>query len=150
VSGSTVPVTLAALVDKFKAAIPTFQVVDGPDYDARTSFLAVGWDGEDEPAIVVQRSIADARRGRDQETYDVTSLISVHDASTDPNVSSVRKVRETLFAAFESIMQALDADQTLGGAVTRAWITEYAYVPVLAESGATASLRFTVNVTAWK
>lgn len=144
-SGSTIPATVSALVTLFTATLPSVQVTDGPDYDARVNFLAVAWDSEDTPAIVANREIADARRARDQEEYEITCLLSIHDS-----VKSVALVRADLFTQLEALMSALDADQTLGHVVTRAWITQYAYVPSRGESGATVSVRFTVTVLAWK
>jgi hypothetical protein len=145
VSGSTVPAALDALVATFTTALPGLQVTDGPDYDPRNAFLAVGWHSNDEPAVTLAQSIADAGRSRDREDYDVSCLLSWHVGN-----AGVSSARTELFQAFETVCSAVAADGTLGGSVHRARMSEHAYFPLIDEGGVTVSIRFTVNVVAWK
>jgi hypothetical protein len=144
-SGSTVPATIDALLALFRAALPDLQITDGPDYDPRNNFLAVGWHSNDEPATAANNTIADAGRSRDQEDYDVFCLLSFHVGS-----GGVSAARSSLYAAFEVLCAALRGDSALGGAVSRARLSEHAYLPMVDEGGITLSIRFAVNVIAWK
>jgi hypothetical protein len=144
VSGSTIPAALAALVTTLDAALPTVQITDGPSYDATVNYLTVGWEDENTPAVQAVRDPADAGQSRNREEYEVACLLSQHTGTT------VRLAREAVFAQFDLIDAALHADKTLGGVVARAWVSAYDLLPALTEGGATASLRFTVTVLAWK
>jgi hypothetical protein len=145
VSGSTVPAALDALTVTFTGALPDLQVVDGPDYDPRRNFLAVGWHSNDEPAAVVDYLIADAGRARDQEQYDVHCLLSFH-----VGTGTVSSARASLYTAYEALARALADNPKLGGAVSRARMANAEYLPLIDEGGVTVSIRFSVNVLAWK
>jgi hypothetical protein len=145
-SGTTVPAALDALAAVCRTALPAgFQVTDGPDYDPRLGFLAVGWHSNDEPAVTESTVIADLGLRHDQENYDIHSLLSLHVGS-----ETVSSVRADLYASFELISTAIAADRDLGGAVHRARIVQHEYLPMVDEGGVTVSIRFAVNVIAWK
>lgn len=146
-SGTTLPATLDALVALFTAALPALQVVDGPNYDPSTAFLAVGWHSNDEAAASPTSIIADLGRRADREDYDVSCLLSYHVGASQDGMSAARS---SLYASFAAINAALDTDSNLGGAVYRARVSEHSYVPLIDETGVMVTIRFLVSVIAWK
>lgn len=144
-SGTTIHDAINALVSLAKTALPDLQVADGPDYDARTSFLAIGWHSEHEPAVNVNRDIADARQARDLEDYDVHNVLSVFRGN-----AKVADARAQLIDLFNTFDAAIKADPKLGGTVAMARLADYELLPMFTETGAHVAMRITVNVRAWK
>lgn len=141
---SAVPAALAALVATFTASKPAAlqQVIDGPPYDPPNTFLAVGWDRSDQPAVSVQRDSGSAGYS-ERETFEVSCLLSF--GYDDPEVTTVR---QTAFTVFEALCATLAADRTLGDVVMTSAVTAYEFTQTLTEAGAIADLRFTVTVRA--
>lgn len=146
-SGSSVPAVTAALVDLWTGVAPTgLSVSDGPIIDPPGNFLAVGWDMTDSAdGVAGQSSPADVGLAQNNEIYDVHCVLSFHEGSSDAATA-----RTELFAAFQLLDQALSGDPKLGGACMFAQIGTYRLEQGVAETGATAFLRFTVHVRAWK
>lgn len=146
---STVPTVLGALIDlwdglRLTAGSQPLQVEDGPVYDPKPAFLAVGWDRTDQPAIIAAASSVDLGLSNDAESYDVSNLLSLFVGNSD-----LRTIREQLFATFTQIRAALITDPTLGGVCEFAEVTDFDYIPDEGETGDLVEVRFTVHVEAY-
>jgi len=147
VSGSSVPDALTALVNLWTGAAPAgLTVSDGPVYDPKGNYLAVGWNGTDTAdGVDGQSGFQDAGFAQNNEIYDVHCLLSFHEGSSSPVAA-----RSELFDAFNALDAALAADHTLGGLVLMAQVGAYRLEQSGHEDGSTAFLRFAVRVQAWK
>jgi hypothetical protein len=148
-NGSVVPDVLTALVSVFSAAsAPGVWVAMGPMYDPPASFLAVGWDRSDQPAVTFTRGSGNAAMSQSRDSISVSCLLST---SYDPN-GAVLDVLTGLYAAFDVFAQAITPPNPVFDVqgVMSASIVEGEYTPILTEAGALADLRFTVVVDALK
>lgn len=144
---SAIPATLDALfaLGASLLAPDGWQVIDGPPLqNVERDVLGVGYDpGDDEAVQGVEEDTGWALDQR-AENFDVTLWAEVWLGDT-----GMKAARDRVFAARDAISDALKADPELGGAVMTARLGPLvAYDQSQNESGAFATLRFSVRCTA--
>jgi hypothetical protein len=144
---STIPEVLDALAAKWKADPPVGlrpdQVFDGPPAGGYvgTEGVSVGATFDDDDVVAFTRPIADLRGGA-REQYTVTCLTwcGSGDTSTKPR-------RDRVDAILEALEQSLAADLTLGGLVSRVWMTSGAFQQRQTGRGVLVTAQFQLDVT---
>lgn len=136
--GELIPAAIDALVSLWRAQLDGVQVLDGDPVTWRTGLvLTVGIGGDD-----VTNEATSERPGlrRRSDYADITNALWAAGGDTGINL-----YRDRAFAAFRAARNALREDQALGGAVTRAELTSYAYRPHRTRNGVAAEIQFTVR-----
>ncbi|HLS44289.1 MAG TPA: hypothetical protein VK045_02535 [Ornithinicoccus sp.] len=144
---STIPAVLDTLVARWTATPPAGlrpdQVFDGPPAGGYvgTEGLAVGASIDDDDVVAFTRAISDLRGGP-REQYPVTCLIwcGSGDTATKPR-------RDRVAAILDALEQTLLDDPTLGGAVSRAWLTGGAFQQRQTGRGVLVTATFQVDIT---
>lgn len=144
---STIPDVLDALVAKWKTNPPgglrPDQVFDGPPAGGYvgTEGVAVGADLEDGNVVSFVRPIADLGGGA-REQYPVAGVVWCGSGDT-----TVKPHRDRVAALLDAVEQSLAADLTLGGLVSRVWLTSGAFQQQQTGRGALVSAQFQLEVT---
>lgn len=144
---SSIPEVLDALASKWKdtppAGLRQDQVFDGPPAGGYvgTEGVSVGATLDDDDVVAFTRPIADLRGGA-REQYTVTCLTwcGSGDTSTKPR-------RDRVDAILEALEQSLAADLTLGGRVSRVWMTSGAFQQRQTGRGVLVAAQFQLDVT---
>ena len=124
------------------------QVVDGPqaNSDASDKWLFVGHNGDlpdesTEAATAEQSLMAFARvKGDDGQ---VVCAVVARSGGTD--ITATRADASATLAAAEDLLRA---DMQLGGLVMHAFVSAYAYIPIITQTGAKVRITFTVTYKA--
>jgi hypothetical protein len=136
--GELIPAAIEALVALWKAALPDVQVLDGdPTTWTAGVFLTVGIGADD---VTNEATVERPGLRRRSDYADITNALWAAGGDT-----SIPAYRDRAFTTFRAARTALQADQKLGGAVTRAELTSYAYQPRRTPRGAGAQIQFTVR-----
>jgi hypothetical protein len=142
---SAIPAAKAAIVALASAALPAWQVVNGPVWDPLNMFLAVGWDRTDQPAVQFSFGYNNAAGASGIETAEISCLLSLaYDATED----QMTAVESTLFDAYRAVADAIMADPLLGGVVMTACPSDGDVIPFMTIEGPVVDLRFSVRVQA--
>jgi hypothetical protein len=139
---SAVPVAIDALVDRLVRRFGrSAAVIDGPPTPTATGDLvAVGLGPEDVLAVESTSSIAGLRGAR--ESFPVLCL-----ARSWSGNASVRDQRTRTYRLIDAVREELEADPTLGRAVTRARFAGDTYTPWRTSEGAlVVDVPFTVAI----
>lgn len=124
---SAVPDAIDALVSLLKTYPPLLvaavEVLDGGPVSAIASpstVLIIGGSGDESDVLASTGERVDASLGRgdDFETFDIACHLERWEGGND-----TKAVRRATFDVLNHVKAALQADQTLGGAVTRARLT---------------------------
>ncbi|MDH2429319.1 hypothetical protein [Sphaerisporangium sp. TRM90804] len=145
---STVPIALDALVAAARRALPGVQVVDGdPVEDIADKLMCIGYGADpDEPVVEMVRTRDQATTTPEHESYTVTC-----GAWAWPGHEvDIKAARDQVYAMLSAFAAELAADPTLGDVVARAQITTDSYAQGQTDRGASAGVRFTIAVDAWK
>lgn len=151
---STVPAALSALVQRLMASPavialqlsgqPAVLVQDGPWLDRPTEpdVICVGWTPDEGNAVdlTVSRDM-----GSGSESYDVVCLASSFSGDVD---LAARRSRTD--ALLEAVRTELMADQTLGGVVAIAEITDHSWDQYQTTAGCEVAAQFTVHIEAFR
>lgn len=120
---SAVPVALDALVALFQAKLSGTQIVDGPPtVDIAGDVVAVGLAPED--ATDVQSTEQIAGLGAVEESFDVLCV-----ARSWSGNDGVKAQRDRTYLLLAAVKAAVSADESMGGAVTRARFAGSTYSP---------------------
>lgn len=146
---SKVPETLAAIVSALTSAAATdghvlhgVQVVDGQPVDElEADVLVIGW-SPDRVAVQVDRTTAGLQAER--EAYDVACLASSWRGDRDP-----APVRTRAFALLDAVSTVLAADPGLGDLVLDTRVSFNDLDQQQTPDGPTATVAFTVRVSAF-
>lgn len=144
---SSIPEVLDALVAKWRDSPPAGlrpdQVFDGPPAAGYvgTEGVAVGASLDDDDVVAFTRAIADLRGGA-REQYPVTCLIWCGSGDT-----ATKARRDRVNAILEALEQGLAADLTLGGQVSRVWLTSGAFQQRQTGRGALVTAQLELDVT---
>ncbi|MGH3094569.1 MAG: hypothetical protein ACRDMV_01045 [Streptosporangiales bacterium] len=142
---TTIQGCLDALVAAFRTALPDSDVIDGPILQppSTSDVLTVGYD-EDEDTRSVQTERIIAGLNSEQESYDIACVASSWSGGTD-----VKPVRDSAAGMYSTVVQTLNTDPSVNGAVTRARVSFNTLDQVQAEGGCGVSVRFTIHVDAF-
>jgi hypothetical protein len=143
-AASTVPAALAALVVLARAALPDWQVTDGPPLQDEADLCAIGYD-PDQGAVTVQQTPASYSATTQAESYDVNCTLQSW--TGDPDVSGARA---RAYVGLDAVAAALTADVSLSGAVSQALLAGSSLDQDVTTNGAVATLRFTIHIEAWR
>lgn len=126
---SAVPVVLDALVALFGARLAGTQVVDGPvTASIAGDVVAVGVTPEDSTDVQSTEDIAGL--GAVQESFDVLCV-----ARSWSGNDGVKAQRDRTYLLLAAVKAAVAADESLGGAVTRARFAGSTYNPWRTDTG---------------
>jgi len=151
---STIPAALSALVERLRvspalAALqlpgqPSVLVQDGPWLDRPTQpdVICIGWTTDEGNAVDVTVT-RDMESG--QESYRVVCLASSFSGDVD---LGARRARTD--ALLEAVRTELMADQTLGGVIAIAEITDHSWDQYQTSQGCEVAVQFTVSVEAFR
>lgn len=142
----SLPAALDALVAVGRMAVDSdVQIEDGqPVRDIEQDVLAIALT-DDEDEVVTPRDQASLGGRDDLESYDIQCMIKVvrGDVETKP-------ARDRAFHILRDFHRTLMSDDKLGGAVTKACITNVVYSPSrLPNMGLTVTLTFRVHIEAF-
>ena len=128
---SAVPAAIDALVAKFVSKFgQSATVIDGPPVQSATGdLIAVGMGPDDVLAVESTTAIAGLRAVR--ESFPVLCLARSWSGDT-----SVRDQRTRTYRLIDAVREELEADPSLGRAVTRARYAGDSYTPWRHDSGA--------------
>jgi hypothetical protein len=126
---STIPAALDALVSVARAALPDVDVFDGqPAEWLPADFVVIGWTME---RIAVTADLTRESAGTDdREGYDIACYLNAFSGGT-----TMKQVRDRVFAMYAALTAELRRDQTLGGIVMRARPTLVDYDQVQVDGG---------------
>lgn len=143
-SGTTAFDALDALTALWSAALTGFQVENGPIFDPRSKYLAVGF--HEQLSGVTDESVPQSAAAvSNSEVYQIHSTLSVHDGK-----ASLTAARAAMKAAYGTLDAALAADLTLGGLVMLARLSGFSVNQFVNEGGSEARALITVSVRATK
>lgn len=139
---SVVPAALDALVELVAVALPTVQLFDGPEAKwPEQEFVAVGLGPMDPDTRSTRTPAGPATTG---ESADITCLIRSWSGDT-----AIRDRRVRAYELLDLLTAAVDADNTLGGAVGQAEVADHTYIPGPGRRGVVVDVVFTVRVLAF-
>ncbi|WP_067967525.1 hypothetical protein [Nocardiopsis trehalosi] len=145
---STIPAAMAALTATLQAApgLAGVQVLQGPPTtNIEPDAVLVGFTGDvSEGAIRSTRLTADLGGRRDQETYQVTTMVSSFSGDTEMDARMERTC-----AMVAEIDRVLSADRKLGGAVAQARVVEVNLGQVQTTDGAECNAQVIIEIRAW-
>lgn len=125
-------------------AVAGMTVTDGPAWEPGVIALEVGWNGDDRDGAEVSRARNNASGIGGTEDITVYCLLSNHDGSLQ--VADARAVVEATFAA---LLAVVEADTSLGGLVSGAYVSSIGYRPHKDTGSALATFAFAVSMTAF-
>lgn len=141
---STIPATLDSLIAALRArpGLVNAVVHDGtPITDEGTDYIAIGWSDEDSSSVTARQESATLGNLRRSETYDINCQACAWDGGTDMKVA-----RDTAFALFAEVEDALRTDGTITGNVIFADIGSYTVRQVQTTGGALVAIDFSIAV----
>lgn len=144
-AASAIPAVIDALVAalKSKSGLVGVQILDGPpNVDLQGDLIVVGL-SIDTVEIDATHAIAGLASGK--QDFDVMCLAR----SWTGSGSGFKARRDRAFALLDGVQAVLTADLTLGGAATRARLTQASYVPALTGQGSLVEVPFVVHVEAF-
>jgi hypothetical protein len=147
VSGTTIPAALSALTTLVASALPSWKVFRGPVYDIpkNSDFACVAFTGvPGENSLDASVVSVDAAMSGNTEAYNVACVLTAHKGTNDLDTLTT-----TAYGALEAVMVALEGDRNLGGAVSVAQLVNHSLIYGVGETGANATVPFTVQIQAW-
>lgn len=139
-----VPAAIDGLLAVWRAAFAdeaTVQVLDGHEVTwVAGDYVSAGVGGDDAVSEAVSQW-SDMGGGR-ADAVDIANAVWSAGGDTD-----LRIYRDRAAALLRVAREAVEADLTLGGAVTQAQIVGYVYRPLRAPKGAGTAFEFTVRAT---
>jgi hypothetical protein len=146
VTVSVIPSVIDALVARLQAAtadpdsgLHEIQIIDGPPVeDVEGEFVAVGLQPED-VNIDADFTRSDVVQGT-REDFSLICMCRSFQGATD-----IAARRRVAFDLLDAVDQAINADQSLGGACSQAWISRVEYRP-RRRRGVQIALPFLVQV----
>lgn len=141
---STIPATLDSLIAALRArpGLANAVIHDGtPITDEGTDYIAIGWSDEDATSVSARQEPATLGNLRRSETYDINCQACAWNGSTD-----MKLARDTAFALFAEVEDALRTDGTIAGNVIFADIGAYTVRQVQTTGGALVTIDFAIAV----
>lgn len=151
---STVPAALTALAERLRVSprIAAIQITgqapiliqDGPWLASPSDpdVICVGWTPDEGDGV---ETTVDHGMGSSQESSDVICMVSSWGGDTD---LVARRARTDVL--LDAMTAELDADRTLGGAVTLAEVTGHAWNQYQAQGGCQVTVQVTVHIEAFR
>ena len=142
-AASAIPAALDALVAGVERSphLGGWQVLDGEvNRELRKDWVAIGLSPDD---LDIEATRIIAGLGSDLESFTILGLIRSWSGS-----GLVKPRRDRAFAALAAVHAVLMGDRRLGGAVTRARLTQVVYVPIRTAQGVGVEIPFRIDVDA--
>lgn len=143
---SCIPAALAGLHAIAATALPNLQLGDAVLLETDDSFLIVGYENGNDPAVSGTRGVGDLRQAENVESFDVRNLVSVWLGDVDAT-----DARVTLFGYLDTLDAAIRSSAPILGddRITEAYITDFGLTQSPVGEGSTATVEFLVHVEAF-